>query len=134
MQEGDLRRCYVDLTLIHQIVTNLLSNALKFSAAGSLVQLNVRGTDDTLELVVTDAGIGIPESDLEHIFEPFFRASNIGEVRGTGLGMAIVRDCVDIQEGTLDVKSVKGEGTTVTIRLPRQPLPDDVTLPSVSGG
>jgi signal transduction histidine kinase len=116
---GDLKHTCVDLTLLHQVVTNLLSNGIKFTPHGGQVELRVTGEEETLTITVKDSGIGIPPADLPHIFEPFHRGQNIGEVRGTGLGLSIVRECVLRHGGALEVDSKLGEGTTFTVRLPR---------------
>lgn len=116
---GDLKRTTVDLTLLHQVVTNLLTNSLKFTPKGGKVTLSIKGDEDTLTITVTDSGIGIPPADLPHIFEPFHRGENISEVRGTGLGLSIVRECVLRHGGTIEVDSKVGVGTTFTVRLPR---------------
>lgn len=116
---GDLKHTSVDLTLLHQVVTNLLTNSIKFTPHGGKVQLTIKGEEDTLTIIVADSGIGILPADLPHIFEPFHRGENIGEVRGTGLGLSIVRECVLRHGGALEVDSKVGVGTTFTVRLPR---------------
>lgn len=121
---GNLKAVAVDLTLLHQVVSNLLTNSVKFTPQGGHVRLHVDGQiEDTITITVGDSGIGIPEKDLVYIFEPFHRGSNIGEVRGSGLGLSIVRECVLRHSGTLTVESAVGQGTTFTIRLPRHSLP-----------
>jgi signal transduction histidine kinase len=67
---------------------------------------------------ITDQGIGIPPSDLDHLFESFHRATNVGNIQGTGLGLTIVKRCVDLHGGTIAVASSVGDGTTFTITLP----------------
>lgn len=116
---GDLKCTTVDLTLLHQVVSNLLTNSIKFTPNGGEVALSITGEEDALTITVRDSGIGIPPADLPHIFEPFHRGENIGEVRGTGLGLSIVRECVLRHGGTLEVDSKVGVGTTFTVRLPR---------------
>lgn len=121
---GNLKHTVVDLTLLHQVVSNLLTNSLKFTPLGGRVYLQLDGqAPDQILIVVSDTGIGIPEEDLTHIFEPFHRGSNIGEVRGTGLGLSIVRECVLRHGGTLQVESTVGVGSTFTVHLPRCSLP-----------
>ncbi|ARV57864.1 hypothetical protein BZZ01_03750 [Nostocales cyanobacterium HT-58-2] len=63
-------------------------------------------------------GIGIPQKDLPHVFESFYRATNVGMLPGTGLGLVIVKQCVDLHGGQVIINSVVGEGTTLTVRLP----------------
>ncbi|MEI6083916.1 MAG: ATP-binding protein [Verrucomicrobiota bacterium] len=100
-----------DEALLRHILTNLLSNAAKYSQAP--VTLEVRGTT----LRVIDHGIGIPAAEIATLGEPFRRASNAGEVPGTGLGLFIVKRCVEIHGGTLAFASEVGKGTTVTVTL-----------------
>ena len=71
---------------------------------------------------VRDQGIGIPEEDQEKLFQPFYRAANVGTVGGTGLGLAIVKQAVDAHGGTIGLTSEMGVGTTVTLVLPAEPL------------
>lgn len=127
--EGNLRETAVDLTLVHQIVSNLLLNALKFTPADGNVSFSVAASETTVIMRVEDSGIGIPEADLARIYEPFHRALNIGEVRGTGLGLSIVRECTLRHGGTIDVVSQVGQGTTFTVCLPRRSAPVDVPIP-----
>lgn len=74
------------------------------------------GADAVIE--VQDRGIGIPEADRGRLFEAFHRATNVGQVPGTGLGLLIVKRCVDLPQGSIGFESVVGEGTTFTVRLP----------------
>jgi len=67
---------------------------------------------------VRDHGIGIPETDRAHLFEPFHRAANVGQTQGTGLGLLIVKRCVELLDGQITFASREGEGTTFTVRLP----------------
>jgi PAS domain S-box-containing protein len=108
----------LDDQLLHQILHNLLSNAVKYSPHGGPVRLALRREDDRVVFSVTDRGIGIPASDQERLFEPFHRGGNVGAITGTGLGLNIVRRAVELQGGSIDVKSQEGEGTTVTVVLP----------------
>jgi hypothetical protein len=67
-----------------------------------------------------DEGIGIPQKDLQQLFQPFHRASNVRDIPGTGLGLAIVKRCIDLYSGSMTVESALGEGTMITIALPRK--------------
>jgi signal transduction histidine kinase len=102
------------------VLSNLVSNAIKFTAdEGSLgIALAVEGGHAVLR--VSDSGIGISEDDRERLFERFFRAGNAVEqaIPGTGLGLAICKGIVDAHAGHLSLESALGEGTTVTVRLP----------------
>ena len=99
-------------------LTNLLNNAAKYSPNSEPVDLTVG--DDTHEIVieVRDRGIGIPETDQQRLFEPFFRGSNVGTIGGTGLGLVIIRNIVRAHGGTLTIDSEMGQGTVATVRLP----------------
>ena len=115
---GEIDEATMDPKLLRHILTNLLSNALKYSPAGGTVEFTLTGQGEYLILSVQDSGIGIPESDLIHLFESFQRASNVGSLPGTGLGLAIVKKCVDRHQGTITVNSKVGVGTTFTVTLP----------------
>ncbi len=104
-----------------QILVNLLTNAVKFTPAGGSVAVHARIERDELVVAVSDTGIGIAETDLPLIFEPFRQVGIDGKSQpeGTGLGLSLVRSLVQIQGGTLDVRSRLGEGSTFEFRLPR---------------
>jgi PAS domain S-box-containing protein len=110
----------MDERLLHYIFINLLSNAAKYSSPGGIIGFDL--TCDSIEQVVIfriqDQGIGIPEADQTHLFESFYRASNVRFIQGTGLGLVIVQRCVEAHKGTISVSSQLGLGTTFTIKLP----------------
>ena len=108
----------VDEALLRHILTNLLSNAVKYSAPGEAVLLEVRHEDSQVLLRVQDHGIGIPEADVKRIFTPFYRSPNAAHIPGTGLGLVIVKRCVERHGGQIQIESREGAGTTVTARLP----------------
>lgn len=108
----------VDRGMLSQIVSNLLTNALKYSMDDATVRLMVTFTDTDLVITVEDQGIGIPADDLAHIYEPFYRGRNVEHVEGSGLGLTIVRDCLGIFGGEIGCESVVGSGTRFTVRLP----------------
>lgn len=113
--------CFIilaDVYHLRQIITNLLSNALKYSPANSPILFELECVNNKIILNITDYGIGIPHEDLEMLYTPFFRARNAGDVSGHGLGLAIVKTAVDIYGGMIDVKSRLGEGTSFTVTLP----------------
>jgi len=126
------REAFVDGKILHHILGNLLSNAVKYSLIGQPVAFDVRrvvgnapidadmkmSTDDHLQLTVTDTGIGIPAADLGRLFESFHRAANVGERPGSGMGLAIVKKCVDLHCGTVRIDSTLGKGTSVRVWLP----------------
>ena len=105
---------------IVQLVSNLVGNALKFTAPGGEVELTLRATPDGAEIEVRDTGPGIPATELPHIFERFYRGTNTGEARasGSGLGLAIARSIAEMHGASIEVASVEGSGTAFTVRLP----------------
>lgn len=115
---GTPQLIYADATLIRQVLINLLTNAVKYSSAGSEVLLCLTYEDAQVLLEVTDQGIGIPPQDLPHLGEPFHRASNTGKIKGTGLGLAIVQRAVQAHHGDFQVISQVEHGTSIFIRLP----------------
>jgi signal transduction histidine kinase len=96
----------------------LLDNAVKYSKAGNTVVLSLAKNADKAIIKVQDQGIGIPEADHTALFEPFRRASNVGEVNGSGLGLSIVKEAVELHSGTITFETKLGEGTTFVITLP----------------
>ncbi len=110
-----------DARLMRQVIYNLVSNALKYSPAEKSVQIDLSCDDGEIMLRVKDEGIGIPEEDLKHLFEPFHRGSNVGTISGTGLGLSITQHAVELHGGTILPEGHVGPGTTFTVRLPRQP-------------
>ncbi len=126
-----------DRTQLFRALTNLVSNAVKFSEPGDVVEVRVAPVGREAMLEVVDEGIGIPTSDLDGLGSRFFRASNAtrSEIAGTGLGLRIVQTIVDRHGGTLGIESVEDVGTTVTVRLPltRASGADEVTAHLLSG-
>ena len=104
--------------MLGHIFTNLLSNAVKYSEPGTTVQFAVERDGRYAVCTVRDHGIGISEEDQQHLFKVFHRGSNVGTRPGTGLGLLLVRRCVDLHCGKLQLNSRIGEGTTVTVSLP----------------
>jgi len=108
----------VDKKLLRQIITNLLTNAIKYSPDHNLVNFSLSRKDDQLIFKIIDHGIGIPEADQVHLFEYFQRGSNVGTLPGTGLGLSIVKKCVDLHQGEITFHSELGKGTVFTVILP----------------
>lgn len=119
--QGDCSKATMDAALLRHILTNLLSNAFKYSPQGGNIQFKLCCQDDTALFQVQDQGIGIPAKDQMHLFETFYRCGNVGKIQGTGLGLAIVKKCVDLHQGRIQVYSEDGVGTTFTVALPLEP-------------
>lgn len=112
------QQSYIDPTLLQQILSNLISNAIKYSPIDSDIVLTHRKEGSNLIFEVKDNGIGIPKEQIRYIFEPFYRATNTGVVQGSGLGLSIVKRCVDIYHGKIEVERQENIGTTVTVTIP----------------
>ncbi|MCA9971525.1 MAG: PAS domain S-box protein, partial [Anaerolineales bacterium] len=107
-----------DVRVMRHVINNLIANALKYSAADALIHVCLCADGAAITLAVADQGIGIPTADLKHLFEPFHRGSNVGTTSGTGLGLTITKEGVELHDGTIDVDSELGVGTTFTVTLP----------------
>lgn len=119
----------LDPQLLRSILTNLLSNAIKYSPNATPITLRLRGDETHVTLTIQDQGIGIPREDQTRIFQLFHRASNTTNIRGTGLGLAVVKQCVAQHHGQVTFQSQEGHGTTFTVRLPRyvrSPLEEEI--------
>ena len=91
---------------------------MKYSDTGRVVRLEMGYNQGEIVCAIRDQGIGIPEADQEWLFNAFHRGQNVSDRPGTGLGLVIVKRCVDLHGGSVKVESNLGEGTTVTVRLP----------------
>ncbi len=111
----------LDDKLLYSILSNLLGNALKYSATTTPVELRLRCQPDATLFEVQDWGKGIAPEDLPHLFEPFHRGQNAAETAGSGLGLAVVKKCVDLHQGAIAVTSTLEQGTTFTVRIPNRP-------------
>jgi len=109
----------LDGKILKNILFNLISNAIKFSPEGSPIEVYSVVNDAQIELIIRDHGIGIPEEDQEHLFERFFRAINVTNIQGTGLGLNIVAKYVELLNGNIDFVSKLNEGTTFKILIPK---------------
>ena len=119
--EGGCVEATLDEHLMRRVLTNLLTNAVKYSPNGGTVFLNLDCDDGSVIIAVRDQGIGIAEEELTKIFETFHRGRNVGMIPGTGLGLTIVKQAVEQQYGKIEVHSRQGEGSTFTLRLPLKP-------------
>ncbi|MBS1603997.1 MAG: PAS domain-containing sensor histidine kinase, partial [Bacteroidetes bacterium] len=112
------KKVSADKKILRNILINLLSNASKFSGAEKDIRLESRHADGKLVISVADQGIGISKKDQAQLFQRFYRATNAGNVQGTGLGLNIVRRYLDLVGGSITLKSKIGQGTTFTIEIP----------------
>jgi signal transduction histidine kinase len=111
---------------VDQVLTNLISNAIKYSPDGGQVHVRVRRVGDVAQMTVRDTGIGITREERAKLFQPFVRGENVRrEITGTGLGLYITRRIVQNHRGTISVKSEPGRGSTFTVRLPLNPRSND---------
>ncbi len=115
---GDFADIWLDEKLLNHIITNLLSNAVKYSPQGGMVRFDTWIEGDEVVLQVEDEGIGITAEDRERIYESFHRGRNVGDIPGTGLGLAVVKRAVDAHGGRLVVESGASKGTCFTVHLP----------------
>ncbi len=109
---------HADERLLRHIFTNILSNAVKYSNKGKPIAFEVEFSHEWMLFTVRDHGIGIPEADQEWLFHAFHRGRNVADRPGTGLGLVIVKRCVDLHLGEIKIDSTLGEGTTVSLKLP----------------
>lgn len=110
----------LDPKLVRHILMNLVTNAIKYSPKNTDINIKITESDLFVSLEVKDQGIGIPEKEQGKIFERFFRAKNAQNIEGTGLGLHIVKQYVDLMDGTIDFKSTPNKGTTFLIKWPKQ--------------
>ncbi len=108
----------VDIRLFRQIAANLISNAMKYSSHDSEIQIDINTDEEQLLFSVRDHGIGIPPEEQSLLFEPFHRCSNVGNRGGSGLGLTIVKHAVELCNGSVQLQSQIGEGTTITVAIP----------------
>ena len=110
--------------MLKNILLNLLSNAIKFSQEGKIVNVNTSNQGQKLIITVKDRGLGIPAEDQPHLFSTFFRAKNVSNIQGTGLGLPIVKRYVNLLGGDIKLWSELEKGTEATISLPEYREPD----------
>ncbi|MDH5423150.1 MAG: ATP-binding protein, partial [Acidimicrobiia bacterium] len=122
--EGGDATAWVDERRIRQIVLNLLSNAVKFTDDGGSIGVELRGSDDAVDIVVWDTGIGIADVQRHLLFEPFQQldGSLAREHEGTGLGLAMTAKLIELHGGSIEVESRPGKGSRFTVRVPRQAM------------
>jgi PAS domain S-box-containing protein len=119
--EGAERKVYVDPLLFDHIIDNLVSNALKYSQGKPDPQLLLRFETHSFCVIIKDHGIGIPKNEIPELFTSFYRAKNVRNIPGNGVGMVVIKHFVDIHKGTMHIESKVNAGTTITICLSDQP-------------
>ncbi len=119
LEFSSLPEINLDAKLLRHILSNLLGNAAKYSPKESFIDLKVDYIDDKVIFKVADSGIGISSEDQPHIFESFHRGKNVENIPGTGLGLHIVKQYVDLLNGTIEVQSQLGNGSTFLVSLPQ---------------
>ena len=119
IQESDCSIVTLDRNILQLILTNLLENAIKYSAKEQAIDFIVATNDKGITFTIKDRGIGMTERDRQKIFEPFFRGNNVGELPGNGLGLAVVKELVDNHDGQITINSQVGVGTEIIIFLPQ---------------
>lgn len=117
MEEIEIK---ADEDMMKQVFINLIHNSIKFTAEGGNISIDLHRQNGTIEFIISDTGIGIAEEDISHVFERFFKAdkSRNSSIKGSGLGLSIVKKIVDMHHGTINVQSKLGEGTAFTVSLP----------------
>lgn len=124
-EEPGLPQIKADPDLINQVVTNLVSNAIKFTKRGGAIEVRVRRNPQGIECTVSDDGVGIPKAAQEKLFRPFERVANTGHIGGTGLGLSIARTLIEKHRGKIWVESTPGKGSKFIFILP---LSDNISL------
>ena len=114
----DQREVPTDERIVKNILFNLISNAIKYSHDNDLIECKITFNENDFEIEIKDKGIGIPYEDQKHMFERFFRAGNVTNIQGTGLGLNIVKRYVDMLNGTIRFNSIFGEGSSFFVKLP----------------
>ncbi len=111
--------CNIDRKMLRHIMTNLISNAIKFSPEGSSVDVSCENRKNELIFTIQDTGIGISEADQKHLFERFFRAENASNIQGTGLGLHIISRYLDLVDGHIELASKLNKGSTFIVHIPQ---------------
>lgn len=134
--EDELLEAEIDPGQMELVINNLVSNAIKFTPGGGTVRVSLGRNSDTgksIEIRIADSGIGIPEDELPHIFDRFYQAPHNGKqrTRGTGIGLALVKEIVELHNGSIRVNSKPGKGSEFVVRLPVEP---GISRKEVTGG
>ena len=106
---------------LRQVLLNIIDNAIKYTGRGGSVSVSTSAYADSLEIKISDTGIGIPSADLPYVFDRFYRVDKSRSSRGFGLGLAIAKSIVEAHHGSITATSTLNQGTHITIRLPLTP-------------
>jgi two-component system sensor kinase FixL len=115
---GKTTRLNLDSNMLQHCLVNLVSNAIKYSREDGYIELKTKITKEECSIFIKDEGIGIPKEDQAHLYETFFRASNTGDIGGTGLGLNIVKRYTELMNGRIDFESNENKGTLVKLTFP----------------
>ena len=119
---GEKLMLFGDPKLLNLVFSNILSNAIKYSPSDGLINISAAFESEKVIVTVQDHGIGIPEKDLERLFERYYRGSNVSSIAGTGVGLHLVKVVVELHGGDIKVESREGKGSRFTVMLPMKPL------------
>ncbi|MBT8229874.1 MAG: PAS domain-containing sensor histidine kinase, partial [Bacteroidia bacterium] len=120
MTTGDSRPVKTDIRILKNVLFNLVSNAIKYSPENTTIRCHATYLKEALIIEIIDEGIGIPENEQKYMFERFFRASNVENIQGTGLGLNIVKRYLDLLNGNITFTSTPGKGSNFRVRIPIQ--------------
>lgn len=120
-ENNEISLCHSDANLLKHVLINLVSNAIKFSPENKIIKIEASTQNNNLIIKVIDQGLGIPEKDQIHLFERFFRATNVTNIQGTGLGLHIVGRYIELLNGKISYQSQLELGSVFCIELPNQP-------------
>jgi two-component system, OmpR family, sensor kinase len=121
-----------DNKLLSQVFHNLVANAVKYSPAEAAVQVRCELDGRSAVVAVEDRGLGIPERDREHLFERYYRGSNVTGIVGSGIGLYLVKTVIDLHHGEIFVESEEGKGSRFTVKLPAEIAAQDSLSIAVS--
>jgi signal transduction histidine kinase len=116
--QGEKQKFHLDSKLLHHILSNLFSNACKYSPQDTVIDFEVCCQPSDVVFTIRDRGIGIPAEDIPNLFDSFYRASNSEEFQGTGLGLTIAKEYVELHRGAIEVESELQVGTTFKVTIP----------------
>ncbi|MBD2773346.1 CHASE3 domain-containing protein [Iningainema sp. BLCCT55] len=121
-KQGSCTHAWVDEKLLYSILSNLLSNAIKYSPQSKDICFTFKCEPEAITFQVKDFGIGIPKEIQQELYEPFKRGNNVKGILGTGLGLAVVKKCLDLHRGEISVESDVGVGTHFTVKIPQNQI------------